>query len=102
MALCFACVQCLAPGSYPSSEAALHSQPKRFRQCLEAALLRSVLLIQAEVEAKGWASDAVVQLLQQASSKGALHVAGRQVTIDSRSGPLCSGWVSGQGCQCAG
>jgi hypothetical protein len=41
-----------------------------------------VLLTQAEVEAKGWAIDAVVQLLQQASSKGALHTAGRQVTMN--------------------
>jgi hypothetical protein len=74
-------VQFLAE-AVPNSQASLHSHPKQFRQCLEAALYTSVLVTDAEVAAKGRAIDAVVQLLLQASSRGALRLAGRQVTID--------------------
>jgi hypothetical protein len=80
--LCSACVQLLAPASQSKSQVSLDSHPKESRQCLEAALLRSVLLTQSEVAAKGRAIDAVVQLLQRTSSNGALHIAGREVAID--------------------
>ena len=63
-------------------QACLHSHPKQFRQCLEAAIVDSVLWTQAEVAAKGRAIDAVVQLLQRTSSNGALRIAGQLVTID--------------------
>uniref|UniRef100_A0A383WFM4 Uncharacterized protein n=1 Tax=Tetradesmus obliquus TaxID=3088 RepID=A0A383WFM4_TETOB len=62
----------------------LQSHPKRFRQLLEAALLKSVLLTVPETDAKGAAIDAVVQLLLRSTSGSSsmLQLHGRPVSID--------------------
>lgn len=52
----------------------LNTHPKQFRQQLEAAILRSVLITQAEEEAKGRAVNAVAQLLMVAGSSGVLRL----------------------------
>uniref|UniRef100_A0A383W270 Uncharacterized protein n=1 Tax=Tetradesmus obliquus TaxID=3088 RepID=A0A383W270_TETOB len=62
----------------------LQTQPKRFRQLLEAAILKSVLLTEPETKAKGTAINAVVQLLltSTSGSSSALQLRGKPVSID--------------------
>ncbi|WIA23633.1 hypothetical protein OEZ85_000338 [Tetradesmus obliquus] len=62
----------------------LQTQPKRFQQLLEAAILKSVLLTEPETKAKGTAINAVVQLLltSTSGSSSALQLRGKPVSID--------------------
>ncbi|WIA23632.1 hypothetical protein OEZ85_000337 [Tetradesmus obliquus] len=62
----------------------LRSHPRKFRQLLEAAIIRSVLLTVPETEAKGAAINAVVQLLllSTSGSSSMLQLQGKPVSID--------------------
>lgn len=72
-----------SPFAHDSDSAAtMQGQPRLFRQLLEAAIVQAVLVTGPEIAAKGRAIDAVVQVLIQRSSKGALRLAGQAVTVD--------------------
>lgn len=60
-----------------SASATLHDMPRQFRQCLEAAILRSLLLGAPELAATNRAVDAVIQALEQSASRGDLVWGGR-------------------------
>jgi hypothetical protein len=65
-----------------SARVRLDTHPKQFRQQLEAAIFKSVLMTAAEQEAKGKAINMVTQSLMQFGSSGGLQLFGKQVSID--------------------
>jgi len=66
----------------PSHDVTLQDSPRMFRRLLEASIVKSLLLSQPEIDAKGIATNTVVQLLLPGSSKGVLQLQGYPVTID--------------------